>query len=486
MDFHGHGTHVAGTVGGYGVDLLGATYAGPWDEDIDMAELRIGPGAAPMVDLYALKIADVAGSSLVLAQGMEWATDPDQDGNFDDHLDVVNISFGGDFGTSADPEALVYANAVQAGVVVVAAAGNAGEVYFSLGGPANTPEVISVAAIHDDGPSYQTLHITAPSTAVADYPVMPADWGVPLDATGLSGELALTVPANGCGDPASPVPIITNDVVGKIAVIDRGVCPFTQKAVNAQLAGAAGVIIVNNVPGAPMAMAYTDYGIAVTVPVVNLGLAAGTTVKGVMATDTVAGTLNNTPRAFTDEPDSIASFSSRGPNKFAGHALLKPDIAAPGAHIMSSVARTGDDGEAWPGTSMATPHVAGLAALLSEGHPTWTPQQVKAALMNTANHDVHVFGDSSSLISPARAGAGRADPGVALAATVFAYDADAPEPAREHDQHGRHVRRELQGDCCPSGRHRRGARDCGRRARQRHARRHGDAHRRRRDARAHA
>ena len=74
----------------------------------------------------------------------------------------------------------------------------------------------------------------------------------------------------------------------------------------------------------------------------------------------------------------IASFSSRGPAPYS--LALKPDVAAPGVDIVSPI--PGGYGT-WSGTSMATPAVAGAAALLRQRHPTWTPAQIKSALVLT-------------------------------------------------------------------------------------------------------
>src|SRR5439155_15358017 len=84
--------------------------------------------------------------------------------------------------------------------------------------------------------------------------------------------------------------------------------------------------------------------------------------------------------------DTLSSFSSRGSRR--GDNALKPDIAAPGQNIFSARVGSGNEGETLSGTSMAAPHVAGTMAILKQIHPTWTPQQLKALVMNTATNDV--------------------------------------------------------------------------------------------------
>ena len=93
-----------------------------------------------------------------------------------------------------------------------------------------------------------------------------------------------------------------------------------------------------------------------------------------------ASIVNNLPAPFT------ASFSSRGPLRAGNGDLLKPDLIAPGQDILAGVAPPGNSGrlfDLYSGTSMSSPHVAGLAALFKELHPNWSPMAIKSALMTT-------------------------------------------------------------------------------------------------------
>ena len=151
MDCYGHGTHVAGTAAGSGVTAARTTYTVPYDTSIDFSKLHIGPGVAPQATIYALKIFGCDGSTNLTDLALEWAVDPNQDGDFGDHLDVINLSLGSPYGWEYDTSVAAANNAALAGVIVVASAGNSGDFQLITSAPASADRAISVAATQHVG-----------------------------------------------------------------------------------------------------------------------------------------------------------------------------------------------------------------------------------------------------------------------------------------------------------------------------------------------
>jgi subtilisin family serine protease len=287
MDCWGHGTHVAGIAAGYGVLQNRTTYTGPYDESLSFSQFLIAPGIAPRAQLYALKVFGCSGVSQLVVPAIEWAVDPNGDGDFSDRLDVINLSLGSSFGAASEPTAVAADNAVAAGVVVVASAGNSGDIYYIVASPGVANGAISV------------------------------------------GSSALASRSTQWQSPAAPDSFM----------------------------------------------------------------------------------------------DLLSSFSSRGPRR--GDTRLKPDIVAPGDNIYSAAAHRGSSGITNSGTSMAAPQVAGAAALLRQLRPGWTPEEIKALLLNSAQHDLLAStADSPVRYGVGRIGAGRIDINRARQAEVLAYTAE--------------------------------------------------------------
>jgi subtilisin family serine protease len=429
IDCNGHGSHVAGTAAGFGVTSTGTTYTGPYDGTVPFSSMSIGPGVAPRAQLYALKVFGCSGSTGLTTQAINWAVDPNGDGDPSDHLDVINMSLGSNFGTATDASATASTNAVLAGVVVVASAGNAGDTHFIVGSPSTSTRTISVANIADDGIQTANLKINSPAAIAGDKAALPAQFNPPMTLpASFTGNVKLANDGSTAPFPGSPVGTVgtTTDgcqafaagfFTGQLALIDRGGgCSFVFKVKNAQDAGAIGVIVANNVAGT-ISMSGVDP--TITIPSLSIQLADGNAIKAQL------GAGVNATLQFFNAGDTVSGSTSRGMRRH--DKGFKPDISAPGTSIISVGVGSGAGPATISGTSMAAPHVAGAMALLRQLHPTWSVEELKALAMNTANHDLFTGPHGTgSKYAVARIGAGRIDLQDASAAEVVAYSDDVP------------------------------------------------------------
>ncbi|HST29095.1 MAG TPA: S8 family serine peptidase, partial [Rudaea sp.] len=464
MDCGGHGTHTAGTIAGIGVNSDGTPYGGPWNTTAPYAaNLKIGPGVAPGATLYALRVFGCGGSTNLVTQAIDWATDPNNNGDLSDHLDVINMSlgspFGVDIGTGWNSDIEAVNNAAAAGLISVSAAGNSGDTFFIAGAPGAANTGLMVAASVDNGQIVPFVQENA-----APNNSYPGQASAFTNASGIAppapgGQSANIVLANdtaggahrGCGTGVNDPAAFSNAAAlsGNIALIDRGTCSFYVKVLNAQLAGAIGVIVDNNANTGLITMGNTGTTLPndITIPSAFISQASGTALKTDIGAVSLAGGFNAVSQPQL--ADTLAGFSSRGPVAGVNGALeLKPDLAAPGLNIPSAqtgftcngVATTGcitpstsgiiPGGQALTisGTSMATPHVAGMVALLRQLNPTMTIEQIKALAINAASHDV--FSGASSTpprYGASRVGAGRIDAAASATSTMLAYNADVPD-----------------------------------------------------------
>lgn len=437
MDCYGHGTHVAGSAAGFGVKADGTTYvesgadtyAGLKDLSATdyISKFSIAPGVAPKADLYALRIFGCAGSTNVTEQAIEWAMDPNGDGDTSDHLDVINMSLGSAFGSDYDTSAVAANNAALAGVIVVASAGNDGDMNYVTGSPAVASYAISVANSVDSGATLSAFEVTATTASPVTMPVglyLGAEAAFGPQTFSQAGDLVYASPAIGCS-------AITNNVSGKIVLIDRGTCTYVTKVKNAKAAGALGVLVVNNVSSLPFAMGDDGTGSSVTIPSMMTSQAIGANLKTDLTNGNVTVLLTSAHRnsLVMQDPtieDTVSSSSSRGLARLGSR--LKPDIAAPGDTIFSAKTGSGNQGTSMSGTSMASPHVAGIMALLKQIHPTWSVTELKALAMNTATNDLFIGPSKTGYkYTPSRIGAGRASAVNAATSQVVAYNTTNPE-----------------------------------------------------------
>jgi len=400
----GHGTHVAGTIAGYGIKSDGNTYgissSERYTSTLNTSSFILAPGMAPLAELIAIRVFGCDGATELTADGIEKAVALG--------AKVINLSLGSPYGIKGGAEQAAINAAEKAGVTVVIAAGNEGSEPFLVGSPSTEDGAISVAAL-DDRASYPAAKLTFGSAVLGGAsPVAFSNTNV-FDLTSPTAEAPIkslftiadgTAYSLGCptvGDDGTPYGALlwddTADLTGKIVVLRRGTCTFKEK-VDAMIAeGAVGVIILQSTsvlstdqasyppfqgPDTPTA----------TIPVLMLNGTGGTALAAALtdATTPLEGTevTISALAAGIANPNyhTVADFSSGGPRW--GDLALKPELAAPGVDIVSAASGSGD-GVAWfSGTSMATPVVAGVAALVKQANPKWTPALIKSALINTA------------------------------------------------------------------------------------------------------
>ena len=376
LDCNGHGSHVAGTAAGSGVTSAGDYYTGPYNASTASKSWRIGPGVAPQADLYAIRVFGCEGSTNVVVPAIDWAVD--------NGLDVINMSLGSSFGRADDADAVAASNAVGAGVVVVTSAGNSGPNPYLVGSPSTGEGVISTSAVDS------TEKFPGASIAFSNGTTLGA---INANGASLSGLPAMKTvivkdSAGGISLGCSPEVFTAAGIVpggNQLAVIQRGDCARVAKAIYGQQAGAAAVLMVNTDAGYPpfegQITSNPDDGTAYTVTIPFLGVRS-TDKPAVLAAADSTATI-----AAADLPNpsfrGYASFSSSGPR--SGDSAVGVDVAAPGVSIVSTGVGTGNGSATISGTSMASPHVAGVAALGVQAHPTWSAADVAAAIVSTAD-----------------------------------------------------------------------------------------------------
>ena len=358
LDDQGHGTHCASIAAGNGA-------------------LK---GVAPNATLMAYKVLDSSGGGYDddIIAGIEKAVL--------DGADVISISIGGS-GDPDDAMSKAVDAAVDSGVVVAVAAGNEGPYNGTISSPGCARKAITVGAVYKEGDpgrnELTSLMINGLGRAVNSLFVQ---YSKVSSEEGISGEimdvgLGLTSDYSG------------KDCSGKIALIRRAdparIIPSNQVK-NAYKSGCVGAVIYNNINDNSLYdnngyLFWTVHNLS-SIPIVWINKTDGEYLASLASNTTVTAKMT-----VSLDPVRVADFSSRGPV----YMFNKPDVLAPGVRICA--ARSGDafEGEGDPcfddkhillsGTSMATPHVAGAAALLKQKNPSWSALEIKAALKNTAN-----------------------------------------------------------------------------------------------------
>lgn len=399
-DDNGHGTHTASTAAGN---------AGVEAEIFGISRGAVS-GIAPRAHVVAYKgLGDLGGFTSDLAAAIDQAVL--------DGVDVINYSIGGGAGLPGADE-IAFLFAADAGVHVATSAGNSGPGPVTLGNPGTMPWLTTVGASTQD----RSFIGSASSSDGWEFP------GVTI--TGGTGELPLVDAEDLGNELCDPNVAFSESVVGKIVLCMRGVFARAAKSQAVYNAGGAGMILYNQ----------TDTQSQVSdnhwVPSVHTNNTDGLAIKAYIdsAGATAVAQINGGVATTVDAP-WMASFSSRGPNAAVAPDLIKPDITAPGVQILAGASpiHAGADAQgqlfqAIAGTSMSSPHVAGVLALIDQAHPDWTPAMAKSAIMTTAYQDV-MKEDGVTPADPFDMGAGHLDPGgrVGQKGTIFnpglVYDA---------------------------------------------------------------
>lgn len=361
-----HGTHVAGIIAANG-------------------KVK---GVAPEAEIYAYRALGPGGQGTTeqVIGAIEKAVE--------EGVDIINLSLGNTVNGPDWPTSIALDKAVDQGVVCVTSNGNSGPKMWTVGSPGTSTKAISVGA---SAPPVKTPYLTVfgeeqeialsnmsgglPWTLKRDFPLVDAGYGTETEWDTVKAE-------------------------GSIVLIKRGLIPFTEKAVRAKAAGARAVILYNNTPGPFVGV--IEGG--VKIPVVSISREDGEWLLEQISHQKDKLTLRT---IYREEEDFIPPFSSRGPVTYTWE--VKPDVVAPGVDIDSTIPK-GYLG--LNGTSMSAPHVTGAAALLKQAHPDWSPEQIKAALMNTAKKLIDQNGEP---YLPHDQGAGRIQIEKALRTKTIVY-----------------------------------------------------------------
>jgi subtilisin family serine protease len=317
--FGGHGTHVADIIGGKN-------------------------GVAPDAKLYAIKVCAVPTSSCsgqALMQGMEFAVDPNGDGDTSDRADIINMSLGSDYGQPFDDNlSAAVDRATKLGAFTVASAGNGSDKPFISGSPAAAVTALSVAQTAVPSAVVDLMTIVSPAVTPADRGAIHQSWSPELTEA-VTAPVVFT-PSNALG--CTPFP--AGSLTGVIALVNRGTCAFADKIRNIQ-AGGALIGVIGMVDGtAPFDGAF-QAGTPILIPGYMISLADANVIRS-------GATVRFDPDNTFPLISSVTSTSSRGP--MFEDFRIKPEIGAPGASV-SAMSGTGNQSDAFGGTSGAAPMV---------------------------------------------------------------------------------------------------------------------------------
>ena len=363
QDTNGHGTQVTGIIAADG-------------------QLK---GIAPMVEIFSYRVSSDGESvpSNLIIKAINQA--------IEDRVDIINISLGVNMTHNKIDEAVN--NAINQGIVVVAAAGNSGPDKSTIGSPARNPNAITVGATYNNRDSSMVSTLEVGKTQFQVLPML----GTDIISDPISTEIVF-------GEYSRENDFNDIDVKGKIVLAERGgesldeIVFFSDKEIFASKNGAKGLIVYNNQPGiflGELIHEYVSDDYYPSIPTVSMTREEGLKLKNILESET-SGILN-----VFNHPDFIATFSARGP---VSPFYQKPDLVAPGVFVNTTSLKNFYN--ITSGTSYAAPHVSGAIALLLEKNPDLTPHEIKSILVTTSNVITDQYGKEFEFDA---GGAGRID-----------------------------------------------------------------------------
>lgn len=417
MDKNGHGTHVSSIAAGNPATVS------------NNGLLTNIAGVAPNANIIAYRvcITDDPDTEEVESGCMSSAILSAIDQAITDQVDVINFSIGGGAISpwTNGTDAMAFLNARAAGIFVATSAGNDGPNASTINEPANAPWITAVgSATHDrvfgsllrqmsggDTTAPADLFGVSLTGGLSTRPIVYAgDFGNALCGM---GEAELGTACEDNTGASNPFP--ANTFSGEIVVCDRGAYGFVEKSKNVMLAGAGGFVVANILPGDESVFAWDH-----CLPATHIGKSAGDQLRGWLSSGSGhQGSISGFRILHSDEfGDQVSSFSSRGPNLPPAQDILKPDVIAPGFDIIGAWIPGGGSYISINGTSMASPHVAGGAALIKAVHPDWTPSMIASAIAMTATPELAKDFDGSPA-TPHKRGSGRPRLGEAVNAALY-------------------------------------------------------------------
>jgi subtilisin family serine protease len=364
-----HGTHVAGTVAcNYGTAASVNGVAIP----------HTISGVAPRAllgnyNVFPANVASARSEDILNALDAAYA----------DGFDVANMSLGGGAHGIQDLLTIAVDNLDLANMVVAVAAGNSGPGHYTIESPGSAARALTAGAAsvgHVIATPITAGAVTAAGVA-GEFATVTSDLTAPLG-------VVTEAPTNGTTGLSTACGALATNLSGQIALISRGTCSFSTKIRNAQNAGAVAVLVVNNVAGDGIGMAQDGTPNQPTVYAYNVSLTDGTALKALPGAAATIGA--NAAYLITGNDDFMAGFSSQGPTDV--DFRIKPDVVAPGVNVLSSIPMSYCGGSPcfafFQGTSMATPHLAGSAAVLRWADASLSAAEIRSAIVNTADQGV--------------------------------------------------------------------------------------------------